>query len=194
MNKGWKGILMKTNRQNYVQSITISGLLLALGILLPRAFHMFAGQKIGQILLPMHFNVFIAGIFLGPWYGILIGILTPLLNSLFGAPPFPMNLIMAFELAAYGFFSGLFMSEKILPKIKVLGKDIKIYLSLLLSMLIGRAVYTVAFLLISGKILGNPVPKLGAIIISFTSAIPGILLQLILVPVIVLALKKVMKK
>lgn len=60
-------------------------------------------------------------------------------------------------------------------------------------MLIGRAVYTVAFLLISGKILGNPVPKLGAIIISFTSAIPGILLQLILVPVIVLALKKVMK-
>ena len=59
--------------------------------------------EIGKVLLPMHLGVFIAGIYLGASYGAIIGFITPLINSIFGLPMFPTYLIMAIELAAYGF-------------------------------------------------------------------------------------------
>ncbi|NLL73206.1 MAG: ECF transporter S component [Clostridiales bacterium] len=99
---------MINNRKSQVYKLTIGGLLLAVGIIISRLFHMFATPGLGMMFLPMHIGVFIAGLYLGPYYGTLIGLLTPLINSLFGAPIFPFNIIMAMELAAYGLFAGLF--------------------------------------------------------------------------------------
>lgn len=180
---------MKQNDKNYVQKLSIGGLLLAIGILLPKVFHMMGQPALGQMFLPMHLGVFIAGLFLGKYYGLWIGFLTPLLNSLFGMPMFPMNIIMAFELGAYGFFSGLFMEMYLLSKITVLGKNLKLHISLILSMLVGRIVYSLA-LLTAGELFGLEVPKPVSIIAATISGIPGILLQLILIPIIVFALNK----
>ena len=171
------------NKKDYVYKLTVSGLLIAVGVVIPRLFHVFSANQLGKVLLPMHISVFIAGISLGGFYGFWIGLITPLLNSLFGAPPFPINILMAFELSAYGLFSGLLMSDRIIPEIKVLGRNIKIYLSLIISMIIGRVIYGLA-LLVAGNVIGLKVPKAVSIIGATISGVPGILIQLIIVPLV----------
>lgn len=181
---------MKTNNKNDVIKLTVSGLLLAIGIIIPRMFHIYGlnSQGLGQVFLPMHFSVFIAGVFLGQYYGLWIGFLTPLLNSLFGMPMFPMNIIMAFELCTYGFFAGLFVAT--LPKIKIFGKDIRVYLGLILSMIMGRVVYGIALFTAANLFGMEKLPKPLSIIASSITGIPGIVIQLIMVPVIVYALTR----
>jgi niacin transporter len=181
---------MRKNNHNYVMKLTSSGFLLAAGVVLPWMFHMFGISNFGQVFLPMHLSVFIAGVFLGKFYGMGIGFLTPLINSLFGMPMFPMNLIMAFELAAYGFFSGLFTADKGIPEIRVFGRKLKIYFGLLLSMIAGRIVYGLA-LFIAGNLLGmEKLPKPLSILAATVTGAPGIILQLVFVPAIVIALRK----
>jgi niacin transporter len=103
---------------------------------------------------------------------------------------FPMNVIMAFELAAYGFFAGLFTAGKGLPEIKAFGRNLRLYLGLLLSMIAGRIVYGLA-LYVAGNLLGmEKLPKPLSILAATVTGIPGIILQLVLVPVIVIALRK----
>lgn len=174
-------------RENYVYRLTIGGLLLAIGIIIPRMFHMFGTAELGKVLLPMHIGVFIAGIYLGASYGAIIGFATPLINSLFGAPMFPFNLIMAFELAAYGLFAGLWMY--LLQKSRIKGKQrtIRIYISLIISMILGRVVYAlVLFIMIRFFAMSVPAPF--TVVGSAITALPGIIIQLIIIPVIILAL------
>ncbi len=179
------------NKNDYAWKLTAGGLMLAAGVVIPWMFHALGISELGKILLPMHLSVFVAGVFLGKYYGLGIGFFTPLLNSLFGMPMFPMNLIMAFELAAYGFFAGLFTSLHIFTAIKLFGKEIRTSLGLLLSMIAGRVVYGVA-LYIGINLFGMvKLPKPLSIVAATVSGIPGILLQLVLVPTIVYALRKV---
>ena len=178
---------MKREKWNSTYRLTVGGLLLAIGIIIPRLFHMFGTPEIGKMLSPMHISVFIAGIYLGANYGVIIGFVTPLINSLFGLPIFPFNLIMAFELAAYGLFAGLFMY--LLQKLcrKGLGRTLRIYISLILSMIAGRLVN--AFVLfVMARFFAMKVPAPFTVISSTIAGIPGIIIQLLLVPGIVLAL------
>ncbi len=178
---------MKREKWNSINRLTIGGLLLAIGIIIPRLFHMFGTPEIGKMFLPMHISVFIAGIYLGSYYGVIIGFFTPLLNSLFGLPIFPYNLIMAFELAAYGLFAGLFMS--MLQKIykRKMRRTPRIFISLLLSMVMGRIVYAfVLFVMI--RFLAMKVPAPFTVLGSAITGIPGVVIQLLLVPGIVLVL------
>lgn len=177
---------MKTDRKNYVYKLTLGGLLLAIGIIIPRMFHMFGTPDIGRILLPMHIGVFIAGIYLGIYYGAIIGFITPLINSLFGMPIFPHNMIMAFELAAYGLFAGLFMYLLQSKSIRM-RKTIKVYISLILSMISGRIVN--AFVLfVMARLFALKVPAPFTVLGSVLTGIPGIIIQLILVPGIIFTL------
>ncbi|MDI9508594.1 MAG: ECF transporter S component [Bacillota bacterium] len=175
---------MRRDQNGRIYRLTVGGLLLAIGIVIPRMFHLFATSEIGKVLLPMHISVFIAGIYLGAFYGALIGFATPLINSLFGLPIFPFNLIMAIELAAYGLFAGLFMY--ILQKIMVkrIRKTIRIYISLILSMVFGRIIYAIV-LFIMLKVFVMDVPGPISVITSAITGVPGIIIQLILVPAIV---------
>jgi thiamine transporter ThiT len=117
-----------------VRNLVLAGLFLALGRVLP----FFTGQipAIGQRLLPMHLPVLLCGFVCGGPYGLIVGVLTPLLRSvLFGMPPmFPTALAMAFELAAYGLLAGLFY--RLFPK-----KIGFAYLALVLAMIGGRVVW-----------------------------------------------------
>jgi len=161
--------------------LVFAGLLLALGLLLP----FLTGQipEIGQMLLPMHLPVLLAGFVCGWPYGLAVGFITPLLRSqLFSMPPLPNAVVMAFELAAYGFATGLFY--KLLPK-----KNIFIYTSLIISMVCGRVVWGIASLILYGlqdKAFTWQLFAAGAVI----NAIPGIILQIVVIPLIIMALKK----
>ena len=139
--------------------------------------------QIGQMLSPMHIPVFLCGFLCGwPW-GLLVGFAAPLLRSLlFGMPAFfPGACAMAFELATYGFLSGLLY--RLLPKRKS-----SVYAALILSMLAGRAVWGLARYVFAG-LQGSNFPFSAFVAGAFTNAIPGIILHIALVPLIIFALE-----
>ena len=163
--------------------LVLSALLLAVGIVLP----FFTGQipEIGKMLLPMHLPVFLCGLICGAQYGAVVGFVLPLMRSLmFSAPVlFPSAVGMAFELSVYGFLIGfIFM----LFKKRTL---IELYAALILSMLGGRAVWGVVMwaLMLAG---GSGFTFSAFLAGAFVNAVPGMILQLILVPAIMLLLDR----
>ena len=159
-----------------------AALMLALGMVLP----FLTGQipSVGSRLLPMHIPALLTGYISGPTYGLLVGFVMPLFRSMiFGMPPmFPTAVAMAFELATYGFIAGLLYRR--------MNKNTgNIYLSLIIAMVIGRFVWGLVSYVLYG--LGESaftwqIFTAGA----FVNALPGILIQIILIPILVLALKK----
>ena len=172
---------MKKGKRNTLKIVS-SGLFIAIGIILP----FFTGQipEIGKMLLPMHIPVFLCGFLCGPLYGGAVGFITPILRSaIFGMPPFfPNALIMAFELLVYGLASG-FLFESF-PK-----KRMYIYLSLILSMILGRIFWGILSFLVF-TLLGNSFTWEAFMSGALFTAIPGIILQIVLIPPIVIILKK----
>ena len=155
---------------------------LALAMVLP----FLTGQipQIGQMLSPMHIPVFLCGFLCGwPW-GIVVGFIAPLLRSvLFGMPAFfPGACAMAFELATYGFVSGVLYKR--LPD-----RTSSIYIALIAAMICGRIVWGIARYVFAG-LSGSSFPMSAFIAGAVTNAIPGIILHLILIPVIVIAMER----
>lgn len=140
--------------------------------------------QIGSALSPMHIPVLLAGFLCGPWWALAVGAVAPLLRfALFGMPPiFPTGAAMCFELAAYGLFAGLLYAR--LPK-----KTSSIYVSLIAAMLLGRVVWGVAMVVISG-VTGSAFTWAAFMAGAFVNAIPGIIVHILLIPVIVMALRK----
>ena len=169
-------------KRTNVKNLVLAALFLALALVLP----FLTGQipEIGSMLCPMHIPALLCGFFCGwPWC-LAVGLIAPVLRSvLFSMPPmFPTAICMAFELATYGAVSGLLYSR--LPQ-----KKASIYISLLTAMVAGRLVWGVARLLCAGldvSAFGLSAFWAGAI----TSAIPGIIIQILLIPVLVMLLKK----
>ncbi len=164
------------------RKIVYSAICLALALVLP----FLTGQipQIGSMLSPMHIPVLLCGFLCGwPW-GLAVGVLAPLLRSLiFSMPPlFPTATAMAFELAAYGALSGLLYAK--LPK-----KALYVYVTLILSMLGGRIVWGLVMFALMG-FSTTAFPFSAFIAGAFTKSIPGLILHIVLIPVIVLALRK----
>ncbi|MGO5052535.1 ECF transporter S component [Lachnospiraceae bacterium LCP25S3_G4] len=162
-----------------VIKVVYSGVLIALGILLPQAFHMF-GQNAGMTFLPIHIPILLAGLLLGPYYGLVVGIIVPILSSILtGMPPVPKLYFMVIELAVYGVAIGFLM------------KRFPIYISLIGAMLAGRCCYGLA--LIGGITLLHiqaPFANQTAFWSGILSGIPGIGIQLIAIPAIYFGLKR----
>ncbi|MBO6047703.1 MAG: ECF transporter S component [Erysipelotrichaceae bacterium] len=169
--------------KNSVSNITKAALFLAIGQVLP----FITGQipQIGVMLSPMHFPVLLCGFFCGWKYGMIVGLICPLLRSvLFGFPVmFPMAIGMAFELMTYGFVSGLLA--------EMIGTDklAKIYVTLIIAMISGRIVWGLAQMVLLG-ITGGQFTFAAFLAGALLNAIPGIILQLILIPLIVNAFSK----
>ena len=167
---------------NKTLKMVLSALFLAMAFVLP----FLTGQipEIGSMLCPMHIPALLCGYFCGwPW-GLTVGLIAPVLRSLlFGMPPmFPVAICMAFELATYGAVSGLLYHK--LPRNKA-----SIFVSLLVAMVAGRLVWGAARFLCAGldvSAFGLSAFWAGAI----TTAIPGIVVQLVLIPILVMALEK----
>lgn len=169
--------------KSQIKKTSEAAVLLALGILIPFVFH--AANIGGQIFLPMHPSILIGGFLLGPFYGAMLGVLTPILSAaLTGMPAWPAIPGMVVELFFYGLASGVFFR---LIKTKNLYLDI--YGSLLLSMLLGRlagGATNAAIYLGQGKSYSWVLSLTPYFIVSW----PGIAIQLVLVPAVILALEK----
>ena len=165
-----------------VLKLTYSALYLAIALVLP----FLTGQipQIGSMLCPMHIPALLCGFVCGwPW-GMAVGFVSPLLRSvLFGRPDMvPTAVAMAFELVVYGAVSGLLY--RALPK-----KTASIYVSLIAAMVAGRLVWGAVRYLLAGLAHSAFTPALflaGAV----TTALPGILLHIVLIPVLVMAMQK----
>lgn len=172
-------------KKKLVLKISISAMLIAIGWLLP----LLTGhiKTIGNMLSPMHIPVFIGGLILGPWYGLIIGFIIPITRFfIFGMPAiFPNAIGMSFELAAYGFFAGLFL--RIFKNMK--NQIASIIISLVISMILGRAVWGVVRYLMA-LIFDLKFPFSAFLAGAFINAWPGIILHLILIPAITIPLRK----
>ncbi len=166
-----------------IQNMVIAALMLALGLVLPFV----TGQipQIGNMLLPMHIPVFLCGLMCGPMYGLAVGFVVPLFRSvLFGMPViYPTAIAMAFELATYGFVSGFLYSRSKWQCVRAL------YRCLIISMISGRVIWAAAEIILLG-IGGNMFTWQMFISGAFLNAIPGIVIQLIFIPSIMVALNK----
>lgn len=158
--------------------LILAALFVALGILFPSLFHLFGA---GPVFLPMYIPVILAAFVCGPVLGALCGILTVLLSSIItGMPPMiPVMPIMMCELAIYGLITGMISQ-----------KTKNIFAALIPGMIAGRLVNIAATYVVYSVISKSVV--VSALLTSlFVTAWPGLLLQIILIPVIIYAFKKV---
>nr|MBQ6242614.1 ECF transporter S component [Lachnospiraceae bacterium] len=169
-------------RDDKVRNLVISAICLALALVLP----FLTGQipEIGKMLSPMHIPVLLCGFICGPGWGLLVGLIAPLMRSLlFGMPVmFPNAIGMMFELACYGFAAGWLY--RLLPK-----KPWRVYVSLIGAMILGRIVWGIARVILWG--LGSsPFSWKLFIAGALTNAVPGIILHIVLIPLVVLGLER----
>ena len=164
-------------KKTSTQKTVLAGLFTALGLILPIAFHTFSIS--GSIFLPMHIPVLLTGLVCGWNYGLIAGIIVPILSSIMtGMPPiYPVAIAMAFELATYGTVIGL------------VSKKTNAFISLVVAMLSGRAVLGIANVVLLGMTGKNYALSM-FISGAFVTALPGIIIQLILVPSIYGLLQK----
>ncbi|MFH1454129.1 MAG: ECF transporter S component [Armatimonadota bacterium] len=166
-----------------VRKITWSAFFICAGIVLPLIFHMFG---LGRALLPMHIPVFIAGLFMGPLSGFFVGFLTPALSSaLTGMPPLmpPVALMMMVELPIYAVISAL-----LYRRFKV-----NIYISLISAMVTGRVIYGACAYLLFPLVGLKEIPIFYPITAGVVFSLPGIILQILIVPPVVKLLEKHVK-
>ena len=173
--------MMHTREKTY--KLVLSALFLALCLVLP----MITGgiPTIGNMLLPMHIPVLLCGLLCGWQYGLVIGFVAPLLRSvLFGMPPlFPTAIAMCFELMTYGFVAGFLYSRSRWQCV------IALYRSMIASMVVGRLVWGVAQIVLLG-LSGSAFTLQAFMAGALLNAIPGIVLQLLLIPAIMVALNR----
>jgi LytS/YehU family sensor histidine kinase len=173
---------MDKSKRLATQNMIFAALFLALAYVLP----FLTGQipEIGSMLCPMHMPIILCGFIAGYRWGMAVGLTAPLLRSLtLGMPPlFPTAVCMSAELMVYGLVSGLLY--KILPK-----KKLFIYLSLSASMLLGRVVWGLAMLVCLG-IQSLPFTLAAFWTGAFVNAIPGIVIQIFLIPLVVILFEK----
>lgn len=160
--------------RNHVRNLVIGGLLLALGLIIPYIFH--STGIAGNIFLPMHIPVLLGGFLLPPHIALLLGILTPIINSLITGMPilFPIAIIMAFELGTYGLLASLLYMKLRLPTV----------FALILSMVGGRIIAGLVVFILA-IFFAIPLEPITYVIGAITTGIPGIVIQLVLIPILI---------
>lgn len=168
-------------RSKVTKRLVLSAMFLALCLVLP----FLTGQipEIGSALSPMHIPVLICGFVCGGYWGAAVGFIAPFLRyMIFQMPPMPMGIAMAAEMTVYGLVAGLLC--------KKLPKNIGcMYISLVSAMLLGRVVWGVARYIIAG-LAGSEFSFAMFLSGAFIEAVPGIICHLIVIPLVVIALKK----
>jgi niacin transporter len=168
-----KGIKMNIRR------LTYTALFIALGIVLPQAFHLLGGPGLGSVFLPMHIPVLMGGILLGPLSGFLIGMISVVVGFLLGMPAMPMAAFMFFELATYGLVAGYLGNRS----------KLNVYLTMIVSMLSGRLV-SLGLMQFAIRVLEIELPPIFGRVAIFATGIPGMILQLVIIPSLVLVLRR----
>lgn len=169
-------------KMSSAKRISLCAMCIALCYVLPLVFHALA---LGSILSPMHIPVLLCGIVCGPLCGAFCGIAGPVLSSVLSGMPGAAGLItMVPELVSYGLVCGLLMKRVHTQKLMM-----DVYASMIPAMLIGRIVGGLASALFY---LGNNGEYSLAMFVSsyFIGSLPGIIVQLILIPALTVTLEK----
>lgn len=166
-----------------IKNLTIAAMFLAIGLVLP----LLTGQipQIGNMLLPMHIPVFLCGLICGWQYGAAVGFVLPILRyAIFGMPVlFPTGVAMSFELLTYGLVAGLLYG---LSRWQCV---IALYRSILAAMVAGRVVWGVVQTILLG-ISGDGFTWRMFMAGALLNAVPGIIVQLILIPAVMVVLNR----
>ncbi len=169
---------MKKTQQERTRTMVLAALFLALGVVLPSITGSI--KEIGDSLLPLHLVVMLCGVICGWQYATAEGLILPFLRAaFFGMPPlYPNAVWMALELATYGFVIGFLFSLR--------QKYSRVYLlvCLVCSMLAGRVVWGITKAILLG-VADKPFGFKAFLAGGFVDALPGIILQFVLVPLIV---------
>ncbi len=173
----------KAKTSKHIKNIVTAGLCLALCMLLP----FLTGQipEIGSMLSPMHIPVLLCGFLCGWRYAVPVGAVAPLLRFLWlGMPPLmPTGFVMVFELAAYGLFTAIIYH-------KLAKKPLNIYISLIAAMFLGRVVWGIVSYLVFTFMIGAPFTFAMFLSGAFVLAVPGIICHILLIPPVVMALRR----
>lgn len=168
-------------KRSFAKDMSITAMCIAIGLVLPMAFHTIPNA--GSIFLPMHIPVLICGLICGWKYGLICGILTPCLSSILtGMPPAAYLPSMLCELAVYGLVAGIMADT-----LKIKNLYLKIYCALITAMISGRVVMGIMNALIfrAGSY------KFSVwIAASFITSLPGIVIQVLLIPAVIVGLQK----
>ena len=164
------------------KNVVYAGLLVSCGMILPQIFHIFGGPGLGAVLLPMHIPVLIAGFILNPVTALIVGLVTPICSFLYtggSMPAVPMLYFMILELGFYGLTVSL-----LFKKFKL-----NIFVSLIGGMVVGRVARGIAFVCAT-KLFGIVLPPAFGISVAMVQGMPGILIQIIVIPPIVVFMRK----
>ncbi len=167
-----------------IKRICICAICIALCYVLPLVLHPFG---LGQVLSPMHLPVLLCGLLCGWGYGAICGVLGPVLSNLLsGMPPANALLSMIPELCVYGLVCGLMM--KLLRSRHIY---LDLYASMISAMLLGRVMGGVAkYLLYLSGTTTDGISLTAWTSAYFVGTLPGIIVQLLLIPTLVFVLMK----
>ena len=165
---------------SYTKRLVMASACVALCVVLPMAFHSFPNG--GRVFLPMHIPVLLCGLMCSWPYGLIVGLLGPALSSLItGMPSAAMLPSMMVECAVYGAVSGGTMC---LVRTKKAWLDL--YISMIAAMILGRVVAGLA----KAWIFTPGTAPFAWVTTSLVTGIPGICIQLLLIPILVTALTR----
>lgn len=91
----------------------LTAMMVSVAVILPQVCHLLGdqlgyGSRLGEMLLPMHLPVMMAGMLWGPWAGLFCGLVSPVASfALTGMPGVALLPFMTVELAVYGLSAGL---------------------------------------------------------------------------------------
>ena len=166
---------MKMNTRNMI----CGGFFIALAVILPVLFH-FIGAA-GQIFLPMHIPVLMAGLMAGGRTGFLTGALAPIMSSLLtGMPPLsPVLPVMVVELAVYGAVAGYLHRNRCKTN----------WVALCGALAAGRMAAMAAVYILAGC-LNLPITPAAYVLGALITGLPGIIIQIIFLPLLTTRLEK----
>ncbi|MBR1481929.1 MAG: hypothetical protein IJ598_03055 [Ruminococcus sp.] len=163
--------------------------LIALAVALPQIVHIALGQPGGVQLLPMYLPVLIGGCLLGWRWALAVGVLSPVvsfaLTSLMGnpMPALPRLPFMMAELAVFAVVSGLF--SKLISK-----NGLWAFPAVFAAQLSGRAVFLGLV-----AVFQSVAPFTAEMIWSqILAGWLGLAIQLIVVPLLIIALRSILLK
>lgn len=168
----------------------VSAITVALAVILPQIAHLVVGGAAGVKWLPMYLPVLIGACLVGPWWGVAIGVTSPLASYLItyaaGAAPMPaagrLPFMMA-ELAVFAAVSGAFSSR--------IAKDARMAVpAVLVAEVCGRA----AFMLL--VVIFQKVSPLAPQMVwsQIQTGVYGLVANAVLVPLVVWGLKALLYK
>lgn len=168
--------LSSTKAKYIIGTVLFSGL----GIAIPRIFHVLIGSSAGVTFLPMHLMVLIAALTFGCLSASIVAGSSVVFSYLLtGMPALVRMPYMLIELVIYGILLGLF------------NKKFNSYISLVATMVVGRVLYA-GVLFVAVNVLGFNGYGI-SVMQSVISGIPGLIIQLAIVPLVAMLIKKGIK-